>query len=146
MTPKEYLEQVRKIDRKITLLEEKYEEIHSSLYGRAIVYTSDGAKKSSHDNSMENALICVLEIEEKMKNEIKNLIKCRIDVEKSIHTLIDDPLVQEIFERKYLLFQTWEQISLKLNYSVVHLHRLHSANISAFSSVSSNLSELQSVS
>ena len=146
MTPKEYLEQIKKIDRKITLLEEKRDNIHSSLYGRAIVYTNDSGKKSNHDNSMENALISVLEIEEKIKIELKRLIKCRIDVENSIQTLIQDELVREIFERKYLLFQTWEQISERLHYSVVHLHRLHSANISVFSTVSNSYSELLNVS
>ncbi|MCL2053682.1 MAG: hypothetical protein FWG90_04450 [Oscillospiraceae bacterium] len=133
MTPKEYLEQVRVINRTVALMTEKYVSMRSMLYGRSVNYSSERKKGETRENSTENALLRVIDYEKRLKKEINNLVNQRIQVEDSIHELLEEPIIKEIFERKYLLFQTWEEISRCVNYSLQHLHRLHSKNLPKFS-------------
>jgi hypothetical protein len=132
MTPKEYLEQVRVINRLVALMTEKYLSMRAALYGRAVDYSKDGKNDFSNENRTENALLRVIEYEKLLKSEINRLVSRRLQVEENIGKLIEEPVIREIFERKYLLFQTWEEISECVHYSLQHLHRLHSKHLPKF--------------
>lgn len=39
-----------------------------------------------------------------------------------------DPVTyQTVLEKRYLCFSAWEQIAVDMNYSIQHIHRMHSA-------------------
>ena len=138
MTPKEYLNQVKTINRNVELMSEKCISMRSLLYGRSVDFSSDAKCKTPRGNGTENALLNVMDYEKSVKSEITKLVSRRLQVERNIMENLDDPIVREIFERKYLLFQTWQEISERVNYSVQHLHRLHSANLHKFSAAAAN--------
>ena len=135
MTPKEYLEQVKTINRTVALMKEKLVSMRSILYVGAIDYSEIGGARDSFGINMEVSIAVVIDYETRLKKEIGRLISRRVQVEKSIAEVIGDPLVREIFERKYLLFHTWETISQDMCYSVQHLHRLHSKYLPKFAEI-----------
>ncbi len=135
MTSKDYLEQIKLIEKRIRLLEEKYNSIYSSFYGRVFRTASFIGKGCEENSAGENIFKQILLYQENLEKEIKNLLKCRMEIEDSINSVISDPFIKEIFERRYLLLQTWDEISEKMNYSVSQLHRLHNAYLRDFSKI-----------
>lgn len=129
MTPKEYLNQAYVIDRKINLDIEKARAMRASLYGRAVSYESDGSQHISGDNHIENAMLKVVEYEEKINAEIDELVNKRIEIEKAINS-VDDEVLQEILTRRYLQFQKWERIAVEMHYSIQWVFKLHGQALS----------------
>ena len=124
MTPKEYLSQAFSIDRKINLDIEKARAMRASLYGRAVSYESDGSQHVSGDNSIENAVLKVVEYEEKINAEIDELVNKRLGIERTIQT-VDDEVLREILTRRYLQFQKWERIAVEMHLDLRWVYRLH---------------------
>ena len=125
MTAKEYLRQAYIIDRKIKLDTEKLEAARSALYGKTVRYDRDGSKSVPHGNGTENAVLRVLELEERFDKEIDRLTEKRQEIEQAVNA-VPDEVQREVLTRRYLLYQKWEVIAKDMNYSVQHIFRLHS--------------------
>lgn len=124
MTAKEYLRQAYIIDRKIKLGAEKLAEMRAALYGRGVSCENDGSKHVRRGNGFENALLRVMEQEERLDAEIDQLTAKRAEIEKTI-AAVPDPVQREVLTRRYLLYQKWEDIAEAMNYSERHIRRLH---------------------
>lgn len=124
MTAKEYLQQAYTIDRRIGLDIQKLEAARSSLHGRAVNYRSDGTRSGSRENRIENAIIRVLEYEEKIGAEIDELTEKRQEIEKVINSVPDD-VQREILTRRYLLYQKWELVAEEMHRDLRWIYRLH---------------------
>lgn len=124
MTAKEYLRQAYIIDRKIKLETEKLAEMRSALYGRGVSCKSDGSKHVRRGNGFENALLRVMEQEERLDAEIDQLTAKRLEIEKAI-AAVPNEVQREVLTRRYLLYQKWEVIAETMNYSERHIRRLH---------------------
>jgi len=124
MTAKEYLRQAYIIDRKIKLEIEKLAEMRSALYGRGVSCKSDGSKHVRRGNGFENALLRVMEQEERLDAEIDQLTAKRLEIEKAI-AAVPNEVQREVLTRRYLLYQKWEVIAEAMNYSERHIRRLH---------------------
>lgn len=124
MTTKEYLQQAYIIDRKIKLDTEKLEAARSTLYGKAVQYDRDGSKPVPHGNSTENAILRVLELEERLNKEIGGLVEKRQEIEQAVNA-VPDGIQRELLTRRYLLYQKWEVVAEEMNYSLQHIFRLH---------------------
>ena len=124
MTAKEYLRQAYIIDRKIKLDTEKLEAARSALYGKTVRYDRDGSKPVPHGNGTENAVLRVLELEERLDKEIDELTEKRQEIDRAVNA-VPDEVQREVLTRRYLLFQKWEVIAEEMSYSVQHIFRLH---------------------
>lgn len=62
------------------------------------------------------------------KSEIEKSQKLRIEIEKKINS-VDNPLLCEVLNQKYIFGKTLEEIALILNYSKRHIERLHKKGI-----------------
>lgn len=126
MTAKEYLQQAYIIDRRIKLDTEKLAAARSVLYGKIAQYDSDGSKPVPRGNGTENAVLRVLELEERLNREIDELTAKRQEIELTVNA-VPDEVQREVITRRYLLYQKWEIIAEEMCYSVQHIFRLHGA-------------------
>lgn len=124
MTAKEYLRQAYIIDRKIKLDTEKLAAARSVLYGKTVRFDRDGAKPVPQGNGTENAVLRVLELEERLDGEIDELTEKRREIERAVNA-VPDEVQREVLTRRYLLYRKWEVIAEEMNYSVQHIFRLH---------------------
>ncbi|MCM1024426.1 MAG: hypothetical protein NC395_10265 [Prevotella sp.] len=124
LTAKEYLRQAYIIDRKIRLDTEKLAAARSALYGKTVRYDGDGSKPAARGNVTENAVLRVLELEERLDREIDELSSKRAEIERAVNAIPDEAW-REVLTRRYLLYQKWEVIAEKMNYSERHVRRLH---------------------
>ena len=129
MTPKEYLQQAYRIDRKIKLDIEKQSAMRSSLFGKAVSYESDGTQHTPHGNGIEAAMLRVLEYEERINAEIDRLTDTRLKIEQVINRVPDDTQ-REVLTRRYLLYQKWEYIAVEMNYNIKWIFKLHGKALS----------------
>lgn len=124
MTPKEYLQQAYVIHREINRTLAKIEGMRQSLYGRGTDYSNDGSKQTSKENSLEKAICKIIDYESEANKKIDSLVDKKIEIEKVIAQLESQKL-KEILERRYLLFEKWEQIAVAMDIDLRWIYRLH---------------------
>ena len=129
MSPKEYLQQAYRIERKVRLDKEMLESMHAALHGRSVNYESDGSQRNPQGNSVERAILRVVEYEERINAEIEELTQKRLEIEEVIEAVPDETL-REILKRRYLMYQKWDKIAEEMNRDLRWVYRLHSKALS----------------
>lgn len=116
MTPKEWLQRGWKINQRINRL----------------LFQKQQAKKALLKNE------CTLEsydnFEKLINSHIDELFKIKIDIINALTYIHDEKLFAVLFNR-YVNFYTWERIAENMNYSVVHVYRLHGQALKEFKKV-----------
>ena len=124
MTAKEYLSQAYKIDNDIN---SKLEQVASlrDLATKATTTMSDMPGRPNRNiYKMENAIIKIVDLEDEINSDINELISLKADITHMIKR-VTNRQERTILEKRYLCFDTWEQISVDMGYSIQHTFRLH---------------------
>ena len=124
MTAKEYLSQAYKIDNDIN---SKLEQV-ASLRDLATKATSTMSDMPGSPNrnihKMEDAIVKIITLEDEINSDIHELISLKADITHMIKR-VAKRAERTILEKRYLCFDTWEQISVDMGYSIQHTFRLH---------------------
>ncbi|MDE7105300.1 MAG: DUF1492 domain-containing protein [Ruminococcus sp.] len=124
MTAKEYLGQAYHIDERI---ESKLMQIESlkSLATRVTSVFSDMPHSSTPDNHrLEKIIADIIDLENEILNDVNELVDSKREVNSVINS-VENPEHRTLLEMRYLSFQTWEQIAVKLGYDSRHIRRIH---------------------
>ncbi len=124
MSARKYLAQAYRLDQRISsgieqlsMLKDMSTHITQNL--------NDICVQTSHDNTrMENTVIKIIEQEKEIDAEIDALVDLKAEIRHVIGS-VDDIDRRLILEKRYLLFEKWEEIALEMNMSVQHVYRLH---------------------
>lgn len=73
-------------------------------------------------------------IEKLIDSHIDELYKIKIDIINALSYIHDEKLFAVLFSR-YVNFYTWEHIAETMNYSVVHVYRLHGQALKEFKKI-----------
>ncbi|HCM24092.1 MAG TPA: hypothetical protein DHW78_07205 [Ruminococcaceae bacterium] len=73
---------------------------------------------------VQDAVEKIVALEGEINAEIDRLLQVRGEIEKAIEAVPDDTL-RTLLELRYIDGLTWEKIAVKLNYSYMHICRLH---------------------
>lgn len=79
---------------------------------------------SSDGKAMENAIVRIVEQEQKISAVLAKLTQQEAEVEALIELLPDSP-TKLVMRRRYLNYQKWERIAEAMSYSYQHVHKLH---------------------
>ena len=126
MTAKEYLSQARYLDNRI---KSKLLQIYSlnELATRCTPSYSDMPKSPNREGSrMESAILDIIELEDEISKDVVELVALKKEIVEVIKQ-VGNTEYQTLLEERYLCFITWEQIAVDMNYSMQHIHRMHSA-------------------
>ena len=122
MTVKEYLRQVYKLDRRIRITIGKAEKLREMLeYSPP---SAEGSGGGSTADRMPDMISKIMEYERKADELRAKYIDIFLEVEKAILT-VKDSSEREVLERRYLLFQKWEQIADEMSYTERRVYQLH---------------------
>ena len=125
MNAKDYLLQARYLDERIT---SKTQQI-ASLNDLATKCTSTFSDMPRNPNrggsKIEDCVIKIIELEESIKNDIEKLVDLKSEI-MAVIKAVPNVEYQTLLEKRYLCFITWEQIAVDMNYSMQHIHRMHS--------------------
>lgn len=121
MTPKDYLRQIYRLDRRIELDRQKIEKLRAVLDYKP---PSGGSGSGSSADRIPDTLAKIIEYEEQAERLTKRYIELYIEIEKAI-AAVGDPVLREVLERRYLLYQKWEEIADAMHRDLRWVYRLH---------------------
>ncbi len=121
MTAKDYLRQIYRLDRRIELDRRKIEKLRAVLDYKP---PSGGSGSGSSADRIPDTLAKIIEYEEQAERLTKRYIELYIEIEKAI-AAVGDPVLREVLERRYLLYQKWEEIADAMHRDLRWVYRLH---------------------
>ena len=136
MTPKEYLNQAYKIERRINIISAKVSKLRSQLEYKGISYDGSGASHSTADDGMSSTIADIADYERRQRELADVLIAKRFEIESVIDS-VPNAAQREVLERRYLLYQRWESrfdertgeyvkgIAEEMNYSPRTIYNIH---------------------
>lgn len=126
MNAKEYLLQARYLDERITSKTQQIASLND-LATRCTTTFSDMPRNPNRGGSrLEDCIIKILDLEDELKADIAKLVNLKKEIMEVIKA-VPNVEYQTLLEKRYLCFITWEQIAVDMNYSMQHVHRMHSA-------------------
>ena len=120
MTAKQYLNRVRRIDKEISSLLRLVQRTRESLEAVTQNYDSDGAQSTKNPHRFDR----LAELESLVDEKIDEQIQLKADILCTIMEL-DDRVQRILLMDYYVEMMTWEQVAVDLNYSYMHITRLH---------------------
>ena len=126
MTAKEYLSQARFLDDRIN---SKIQQISSlnELATKCTATISDMPHSpNSGGSTMADAVCKIIDLQEEINKDIDRLVDLKREIMGVIKS-VPNVEYQTILEKRYLCFISWEQIAVDMNYSMQHIHRMHSS-------------------
>ena len=126
MTAKEYLSQARFLDDRIN---SKIQQISSlnELATKCTATISDMPHSpNSGGSTMADAVCKIIDLQEEINKDIDRLVDLKREI-MGVIKAVPNVEYQTILEKRYLCFISWEQIAVDMNYSMQHIHRMHSS-------------------
>nr|WP_304710519.1 hypothetical protein [uncultured Acetatifactor sp.] len=124
MTAKEYLSQAYHLDQRIRC---KMEQVASldDLAKRAVAIISDTPGNPNRGRSaMADAVEKIVDLKMEIKAEIGRLVDLKVGITNAI-SQVGNEEYQVLLEKRYLCFQTWEDISVELGWSLRWTYAIH---------------------
>ncbi len=119
---KDYLSQLKKIDRRIEIDLRKAEKLRAVLDYSPASGGTGGSGCSA--NKIPDTLAKVMEFERKAHELKDRYIELYIEIEKAI-AAVADPVQREVLERRYMFYQKWEDIAQDMKLDLRWIYRLH---------------------
>ena len=126
MTAKEYLCQARFLDNRIN---SKIQQVSSlnELATKCTATISDMPHSpNSGGSTMADAVCKIIDLQEEINKDIDRLVDLKREI-MGVIKAVPNVEYQTILEKRYLCFISWEQIAVDMNYSMQHIHRMHSS-------------------
>ena len=138
MSAKELLRSVREAENKYRISKELAERSRYKLAYRG--QEISGADKSpvSRDNTYENNLVNMIDLDERAKKDKTAFLRLRTEVIDIINSL-DDLKEREILISRYIYYEDWNRIAEKMNYSPRRIFYIHGNALKNFSKVCSKV-------
>ena len=75
---------------------------------------------------MADAVCKIIDLQEEINKDIDRLVDLKREI-MGVIKAVPNVEYQTILEKRYLCFISWEQIAVDMNYSMQHIHRMHSS-------------------
>ncbi len=124
MNAKEYLKQAFYLDKRIN---SKLEQVESlNVLATKVSYTlSDMPKSPNRGTSrLEDTIVKIIDLQEEINRDIDRLVDLKKEIANAIFSL-EDKEEQTVLEKRYLCFNSWEQIAVDMNYSIQYCFNIH---------------------
>lgn len=124
MDAKEYLKQAFYLDKRINSKLDLVESLNA-LATKTTVTLSKMPKSPNRGNSrIEDTIIKIIDLQEEINRDIDRLVDLKKEIAKSIYSLKNTE-EQTVLEKRYLCFNSWEQIAVDMNYSIQYCFNVH---------------------
>ena len=134
MKAKEYLGKAYRLDQRIN---SKLDQVASlnELATKAASTLSDMPKNPNKAiSTMENTICKIIDLQDEINKDIDRLVDLKTEIVTTIKN-IENKEYQTLLEKRYLCFDTWEQIAVDMNYSIRWVHNIHGKALKELSKV-----------
>ena len=122
MTAKEYLQQYKLLDSRINAKCEQLERLRE--LSTKVSAEQGGGAHSGVSDRVGNIVAKICDAEAEINEMIDKLLDLRVKIERAIAAVPDETL-RQLLELRYINCKTFEQIAVEINYSYMHVCRLH---------------------
>lgn len=125
MKAKEYLQQLKLLDVKIDQKLKQVGDLRQMAQATgALDYSKDRVQTSTSGDSMSNAVIRYLSLEEEVDQQIDQFVDLKNQIINQIQALKDVNYVQVLFKR-YVEYKGLEVIAVEMGYTYPYVRELH---------------------
>lgn len=125
MKAKAFLGRAYRLDLKITAKLEQLEQLRSIAYKVTSVLREDKVSNgSSSKGSLEDSIIKIVVAEKEVNTAIDRFVDVKREIA-NIISLVGNEDEKLLLELRYLCFNSWEQIAVKMRYSYSYTFRIH---------------------
>lgn len=124
MTAKEYLSQARYLDLRINSKIQQVAALNELATRATSSLTGMPRNPSPAASSMAEAINKIIDLQDEINHDIDDLVDLKQKISEAIKA-VEDVEYQTILEKRYLCFQSWEEIAASMNYEIRWLYRLH---------------------
>ncbi|MDD6988756.1 DUF1492 domain-containing protein [Ruminococcus sp.] len=124
---KEELKQYRSIRHEIQSIKDEINELENQIQSVRAVTISDMPKGGSHTD-FTDVIAKIDELKRALHIKMSQALVVQERIEGVIDKL-DNPIEQALLRYRYILGYTWEQVCVKMDYSWMQIHRLHSKSL-----------------
>lgn len=130
MTTKDFFNQAYRLDQRINSKLSQIESLNLLATNCSPSLTGMPRNPSPPQSVMADAVCKIIDLETEIKRDIDQLVTLKAEIITVIRN-IENIDYQLILEKRYLLYLTWEQIAVDMNYDLRYLHKLHSRALAA---------------
>ena len=123
MTTKEWLNRGRNLNEEINALIKAKEKALYDACNVSIAYDKERVQ-TSQNNSTEAKFTRFADYSKAIDDRIDELYKIKQEILKAISG-VDNSTYRTLLIERYINFKTWEEIAVYMNYSYMHITRLH---------------------
>lgn len=134
MNAKEYLSQARYLDARINSKIKQVEQLNYLATSATSVLSGMPHNPNKATSKMADIVGKIVDLQAEINHDIDTLVDLKRDIGGLIKSL---PNVehQTLLEKRYLCFQSWEQIAVDLCFSMQHTFRMHEAAIKGIETI-----------
>ena len=127
MTAKQYLNQIRELEKEIEFKKSYIEQLRA-IAEKSTSIISPTSSSCSNDSKLENCIVKIADAEAEISREIEELLNKQKEIRHTIAE-IDDSDIIRILELRYILGMRWEEAEIFSGYSERHIMRLHAQGL-----------------
>ena len=131
MTAQEYLEQVKVKEAAIKNLERDRTNLVAMMYSMGGAGSGEKVQSSKDPDKFGTLYGKIDEKEREIVNEISKLIDFKLKVSSEINNMKDGRYI-ELLHRRYIEHESWNAISIDMQYSLKHITKLHRRALQEF--------------
>ncbi len=124
MSARQYLSQAYRLDERINSKLEQLAQLKCMATSISSNLSDVYVQSSHNDHHLEDTILKIVEQEKEIDSEVDALLDLKADIRHTID-MVDDIDLQLILQKRYLMYEDWSQISVKMNISAQHTFRLH---------------------
>lgn len=125
MTIKEYLSQAYRLDQRINSKLGQVEALNDLATKATSALTGMPKNPNRATSTMADAIGKIIDLQAEINRDIDRLVDLKREIVGVIKT-VDNMECQTLLEKRYLCFETWEQIAVDMDYTVRNIYNLHS--------------------
>ena len=121
---KKQLQEYYWLKRNINQLEDRLLELETQATKITSTITDEPKNSSSNGDKISNIVIKIIDVKYKINSQLQRSYQILEEIENTIEKLPERE--RYLMRSKYIEGKTWEQIAVDMNYSWMHIHRIHS--------------------
>lgn len=127
---KNYLMRAYRVDQRIENKMEQIAALHDLATKATVTYSDMPKPKNRYGSKIEDAVVKIMDLENEINKDVIELVEIKRQIMDSIKA-VEDPGLQLLLELRYLNYVGWEQIAVKMNFSIDNVFKLHKKALDA---------------
>lgn len=130
LNTKDFLQQIELFDNHINNKLEELERLRSLTLKITSSLKDDVVSASGSQDKLGDAVAKIIDLQDEINQSIDLYVDRKREVNRVLEQITDVDYLQ-VLSKRYLLYESWEQIAMEMGYTYRHITRLHGEALQA---------------